>query len=70
MLGFANEIPSGYKDKTVIGIKTKLERVGNIPSSVKDEDQLKSNNLPGFITGGDISPDGTKIFLRNEDRMF
>ena len=67
MMGFASKIPSGYKDKTVIGIKTKLERVGNIPSSVKD--QLKRNDLPGFITGGDISPDGTKIFLRNEDRM-
>ena len=49
--------------------KTELKRVGNIPD-LRNSDQMEENNLPSFITGGDISADGTKIFLRNSKSMF
>ena len=57
------------KDKKVLGFKTELKRVGNIPD-LRNSDQMEESNLPSFITGGDISTDGTKIFLRNSKSMF
>ena len=66
MLG---QIPSGYKDQMVIGTEIELKRVGNIPQTT-NKDQMTEEDLSTFITGGDISTDGTKVFLRNSNSMY
>ena len=60
---------SGYKNQMVLGMVVELQRVGNIPQSA-DDDKTMEESLSTFITGGDITRDGTKVFLRNSNSMF
>ena len=61
---FASEIETGLGDETILGFETELKRVGNIPT-LSISNLVEEDDLPNFVTGGDITTDGTRIFLRN-----
>ena len=61
---FASEIETGSGDETMLAFETELKRVGYIPT-LGTSNRVEEDNLPNFVTGGDITTDGTKIFLRN-----
>ena len=60
----ASEIETGSGDETILGFETELKRVGTIPT-LSISNRVEEDNLPNFVTGGDITTDGTRIFLRN-----